>query len=76
MIETCDKQYSSTWLNVIRKSLGGSAYEVDQKEMCVQKAGQFKKGVEIGGEDRFTGEDSWCQEPCVVEYLLGKFLLN
>lgn len=76
MIETCDNKYSSTWLNVIRKSLGGSEYEVDQREMCVLKAGHFKEGVEIGGEERFTGEESWCREPCVVQYLLGSNLIQ
>jgi len=76
MVETCEKKYSSTWLDVIRRSVGSSEYKLDQKDMCVLKADQFKEGAEIGGKERFTGEESWCQEPCVVQYLLGSNLIQ
>ena len=73
MVKTCDKKYSSSWLAVVQNSRGKSKYYDDQKELCVQKAGHFKKGVEVGGEERFTGEEKWCQDPCIVQYLIGKF---
>ena len=74
MVKTCDKKYSSSWLNVIQNSFGKIKYDDDQKELCVQKSGHFKKGVEVGGKERFTGEEMWCQDPCIVQYLIGKFL--
>jgi len=71
MVQTCENTYSSSWLNVIKNSLGKSEYEVDQRDLCVQKAGHFKEVVEVGGEDNFSGDESWCKDPCVVQYLLG-----
>ena len=73
MVQTCENTYSSSWLNVIKNSLGKSEYEVDQRDLCVQKAGHFKEVVEVGGEDNFSGDESWCKDPCVVQYLLGRF---
>ena len=39
--------------------------------MCIQKAGHFKAAVEAGGEENYTGNENWCEDPCVVQYLLG-----
>ena len=72
MKKTCEKRYSSSWLEVIQSSLGKAEYQDNQKDLCVQKAEQFRHGVEIGGEENFTGSEKWCKEPCVVEYLIGK----
>ena len=72
MVKTCDNKYSTSWLNVLKNSFGEGKYEVNQKEMCVLKAGHFKEAVEMAGEERFTGEESWCQDPCIIQYLLGK----
>ena len=71
MVQTCENTYSSSWLKVIKNSFGKSKYNVDQKELCVQKAGHFKTGVETGGEENYTGNEKWCEDPCVVQYLLG-----
>ena len=71
MVQTCENTYSSSWFDVIKKSFGKSEYNVDQKELCVQKAGHFKRGVEVGGEENYSGNESWCEDPCVVQYLLG-----
>ena len=72
MKTTCEKRYSSSWLEVIQSSLGKAEYQDNQKDLCVQKAEQFRHGVQIGGEENFTGSEKWCKEPCVVEYLIGK----
>ena len=72
MKTTCEKRYSSSWLSVIQNSLGKTEYQDNQKDLCVQKAEQFRHGVQIGGEENFTGSEKWCKEPCVVEYLIGK----
>ncbi len=73
MVKTCDKKYTSLWINVIQTSLEKREYEDDQYENCVLKAEHFKTIVEIGGEERFSGNQSWCQNPCVLYYLLGMF---
>ena len=44
---------------------------MDQKELCVQKAGHFKTVVEAGADENYTGNENWCEDPCVVQYLLG-----
>lgn len=76
MKTTCEKRYSSSWLEVIQSSLGKAEYQDNQKDLCVQKAEQFRHGVEIGGEENFTGSEKWCKEPCVVEYLIGRHLIK
>ena len=72
MVQTCENTYSSSWSNVIKNSFGKSKYNVDQKELCIDKAGHFKTGVVSGGEENYTGNENWCEDPCVVQYLLGK----
>jgi len=71
MVQTCENTYSSSWLDVIKNSFGKSKYNTDQKELCVQKAGHFRQGVEVGGEENYSGNESWCEDPCIVQYLLG-----
>ena len=72
MIKTCEKQYSSSWLIVIQKSFRNNQHDSDARGLCAEKASHFKKGVQVGGGDNFTGDDTWCQNPCVAEYLIGK----
>ena len=75
MVQTCENTYSSSWFDVIKNSFGKSRYNTDQKALCVQKAGHFRRGVEVGGEENYSGNESWCEDPCIVQYLLGMQLL-
>ena len=71
MVQTCENTYSSSWFEVIKNSFGKSKYNTDQKALCVQKAGHFRRGVEVGGKENYSGNESWCEDPCIVQYLLG-----
>ena len=71
MINTCEKRYSTSWLTVIQKSFGSSKYDFDPRGLCTQKASQFREGVQISGDDYFTGNATWCENPCVAQYLIG-----
>ena len=71
MVRTCENTYSSSWFDIIKNSFGKSKYNTDQKALCVQKAGHFRRGVEVGGKENYSGNESWCEDPCIVQYLLG-----
>ena len=75
MVQTCENTYSSSWFDVIKNSFGKSKYNTDQKALCVQKAGHFRRAAEVGGEENYSGNESWCEDPCIVQYLLGIRLL-
>ena len=72
MIKTCEKKYSSSWLTVIQKTFQNNKFDLNPKGLCEQKAGHFKQGAQVGGKEKFTGSDTWCKNPCVAQYLIGK----
>ena len=71
MLKTCDNTYSSSWFDVIKKNFEDSEYNVNQTAICRTKASKFKGFTEFFGESYYSGEDSYCKDFCVIQYLLG-----
>ena len=71
MLKTCENTYSSSWFDVIQKNFEGSEHNVNHTAICKKKAWDFKFGVETFAESYYTGQDSYCQDSCIIQYLLG-----
>ena len=73
MLQTCESTYSSSWFDVI-KNFEDNEHNVNHTAICINKARDFKLGVETFADfyaDAFTGQDSYCKDSCIIQYLLG-----
>ena len=68
MLEICDNTYNSSTLRATSSSGEGNVFDVDMKQLCIQGAEKVRKGVMDHGENNYTGNDSWCVDPCFVDY--------
>jgi len=71
MLTTCENTYSSLWFDLIKKNLEDSEHNVNHTAICKNKAWHFKAAVEKFAESYYTGQDSWCKDSCIIQYLLG-----
>ena len=71
MLRTCENTYSSSWFDVIKKNFEDSEHNINQTAICTYKAWKFKWAVENFGKYHYSGEESYCKDSCIIQYLLG-----
>ena len=70
MLKTCENTYSSSWFDVIKKNFADSEHNINHTSICKNKAGEFKFAAENFGKSYYTGQDNYCKDSCIIQYLL------